>query len=188
MKRARSWENTANQVICDRAGLPGVVLVEGEAGIGRTRLVTEFLATPGGRSGRTLAAYCPAFRRPHTLGPDAARQAVDTPQGLRLSGLAGALRPLFPEWSAVLPPVPEPLAIARLNVGLAAIPWGRYAQAAELLAGSLRLADEYLYSYLYPRVRDCALVALAQLGWCTGNWAGLAGRRAGPAEAGRRAH
>jgi len=39
---------------------------------------------------------------------DAIRQAAGSPRQLGLSGLAGALRPLFPEWSADLPPAPEP--------------------------------------------------------------------------------
>ncbi|WP_117215906.1 ATP-binding protein, partial [Allorhizocola rhizosphaerae] len=40
---------------------------------------------------------------------DAVREFADRPSGPRLSGLAGALRPLFPEWAADLPPAPEPL-------------------------------------------------------------------------------
>ncbi len=92
------------------AGPGAVVLVEGEAGIGKTRLIREYLATgPGGKAG-TLVASCPPFRQPQTLGPvaDAVRQAVGEVRGLGLSGLAGALRPLFPEWAADLPPEPEP--------------------------------------------------------------------------------
>jgi DNA-binding CsgD family transcriptional regulator len=44
------------------------------------------------------------------LGPvvDAIRQATTGVGDLRLSDLAGALRPLLPEWSASLPPAPEP--------------------------------------------------------------------------------
>jgi hypothetical protein len=55
---------------------------------------------------------CPPFREPCTLGPlvEALRQAVGRLRDLGLSGLAGSLRPLFPEWSADLPPAPEPLA------------------------------------------------------------------------------
>jgi DNA-binding CsgD family transcriptional regulator len=90
---------------------PAVVQVEGEAGIGKTRLVSEYLATGQGRASKTLVACCPPFRTPHTLGPvaDALRQATDGQvAGLGLSGLAGALRPLFPEWDADLPPTPEP--------------------------------------------------------------------------------
>jgi predicted ATPase len=89
---------------------PAVVLVEGEAGIGKSRLVREFLAClPAGR--HVVIASCPPFREPFTLGPivDALRQATDRVADLRLSALAGALRPLFPEWADELPPLPEPL-------------------------------------------------------------------------------
>ncbi len=89
---------------------PALVLIEGEAGIGKTRLVTELLAVTAVTAGRVLVAACPPFREPHTLGPvvDAIRQATAGVAGLRLSDLAGALRPLLPEWSASLPPAPEP--------------------------------------------------------------------------------
>ena len=94
---------------------PAVVLVEGEPGIGKTRLVQEALAAqPAGGRG-VLMALCPPFRQPYTLGAvvDAVRRAaeVDTGpgglRGLRLSALAGALRPLFPEWADELPPALE---------------------------------------------------------------------------------
>jgi hypothetical protein len=96
---------------------PAVVLVQGEAGIGKSRLVREALAVAGAGGSRWLIAVCPPFREGLTLGPivDAARQAV--PRGvdlgrLGLSALAGALRPLFPEWADWLPAAPEPLADA----------------------------------------------------------------------------
>ena len=90
---------------------PAVVLVEGEAGVGKSRLVREFLAFPAAKTGRSLVACCPPFRQPCTLGPvaDALRQAAGDVAGLRLSPLAGSLRPLLPEWAAGLPPAPEPL-------------------------------------------------------------------------------
>lgn len=92
-------------------GQPAVVLVEGEAGIGKTRLVREFLATRTGHRGRTLVGACPELRVPYTLGAvvDAVRDGVRDIAGLGLSGLGGALRPVFPEWAADLPPAPEPL-------------------------------------------------------------------------------
>jgi AAA ATPase-like protein len=92
------------------AAPPGMVLVEGEAGIGKSRLILEFMSSPAGRQHRALVATCPPFRRPHTLGPvaDALRQVVGDVPGLRLSALAGALVPLFPEWAGSLPPAPEP--------------------------------------------------------------------------------
>ena len=87
-----------------------VVWIEGEAGIGKSRLLREYLTTPAGQAHRVLVARCPPLRRPQTLGPmvDAVRHAADHVAGLRLSPLAGALRPLFPEWAGELPPAPEP--------------------------------------------------------------------------------
>jgi DNA-binding CsgD family transcriptional regulator len=91
------------------AAPPALVLIEGEAGIGKTRLLHEFLAARATR-GRVLVASAPPVRHPYTLAPvvDAVRQAADGIAGLGLTGLAGALRPLFPEWAADLPPAPEP--------------------------------------------------------------------------------
>ena len=116
-------------------GGPAVVLIEGEAGIGKTRLVTEFLASPAGSGSRALVACCPPFRRSQTLGPvvDAARRAAgDGVRAHRLSGLAGALRPLFPEWAGDLPDAP-----ARLEDASAAR--HRVFRALSELLGSLRV-------------------------------------------------
>jgi hypothetical protein len=54
---------------------------------------------------------CLPLRHPHTLGPvvDALQQATSQVTGLALSPLAGALRPLFPEWADWLPALPDPL-------------------------------------------------------------------------------
>jgi len=86
----------------------GLVLVAGEAGIGKTRLVHELLSQ---REETALVAVCPPFREPYTLGPvvDAVRRMSESVAGLPLTPLAGALRPIFPEWSGQLPPAPEPL-------------------------------------------------------------------------------
>lgn len=91
-----------------------MVLVEGEAGIGKSRLVREAVAAAAIPGRRMLTAVCPPFREPLTLGPivDAARQACADVSGLGLTALAGALRPLFPEWVDGLPPAPEALADA----------------------------------------------------------------------------
>jgi len=39
---------------------------------------------------------------------DTLRQVAGEAPGLRLSALAGVLRPMFPEWADSLPPAPEP--------------------------------------------------------------------------------
>jgi DNA-binding CsgD family transcriptional regulator len=104
----------ARELAALRGALDGpaaVLLVEGEAGVGKSRLVHELLnGLDADERRRVLVAGCPPFTRPHTFGAltDALRQAVNSVAGLELSPLAGALRPLFPEWSATLPQAPEP--------------------------------------------------------------------------------
>lgn len=92
---------------------PTLVLVEGEAGIGKTRFVRECL--DGVRpAGRVLVAACPPVPQPFPLGAvvDGLHRLAGTGQvaALGLSPLGGALRPLFPEWAETLPPALEPLA------------------------------------------------------------------------------
>lgn len=90
---------------------PAVVLVEGEPGIGKTRLVRECLTAPSLRELSVLEVVCPPLQEPFPLGPlvDALHCAVAGPTRLALSPLGGALRPQFPEWADELPPAPEPL-------------------------------------------------------------------------------
>lgn len=91
-----------------------LVLIEGEAGIGKSRLVQEALNQPEIVARDPLVAICPPFRQALTLGPivDAAREARPGVAGLTLTPLAGVLRPLFPEWARDLPPAPETLSDA----------------------------------------------------------------------------
>ncbi|MGW0808255.1 helix-turn-helix transcriptional regulator [Nonomuraea sp. NPDC002799] len=92
-------------------GPPAVVSVEGEAGVGKTRLVTELLGRPEVAGRRALLGRCHPLRESFPLGPviEAVRGIGDELRGLRLSGVAGALRPLLPELAEVLPPAPDPL-------------------------------------------------------------------------------
>lgn len=90
---------------------PAVVVVEGEAGIGKTRLITE-LATHSELAGRwVLVGSCRQLREPFPFGPliEALRTA-ELPARIRgLSPVSGALRPLLPELAAVLPEPPPPV-------------------------------------------------------------------------------
>lgn len=94
------------------AGPPAVVLIEGEAGIGKTRLVQELLTVQtSSLGGQVLVSTCPPYRDSLTLGPivDGIRQRHRGTVPTATNPLLGALRPLFPEWHTVLPPAPDPL-------------------------------------------------------------------------------
>jgi DNA-binding CsgD family transcriptional regulator/tetratricopeptide (TPR) repeat protein len=88
---------------------PAVVVVEGEAGVGKTRLVEELLARPELRGRQRLVGYCHPVGEPFPLGSlvEALRSANPDPRAL--SPVAGALRPLLPELAGALPEAPEPL-------------------------------------------------------------------------------
>lgn len=88
-----------------------LVLIEGEAGIGKTRLVRECLQSSQFPALAVTIATCLPVREPSPLGAlvDTFRNQRLSVDGLGLSSLAGALRPRFPEWASALPPPPEPL-------------------------------------------------------------------------------
>lgn len=89
---------------------PAIVVVDGEAGIGKSRLVAEALA--GLNDIRQLRGGCEPVQEPFPLGPvlDAVRGHADRlPAPGRLSPVVGALVPYLPEIAARLPPAPPPL-------------------------------------------------------------------------------
>ncbi|MFF0723237.1 ATP-binding protein [Streptomyces sp. NPDC004134] len=90
---------------------PGVVVVEGEAGIGKTRLVSEMAGRRELAGVRVLVGGCRQIREPFPLGPvlDAVRGVGAVARGRRLSAVTGALRPLLPELAELLPEAPAPL-------------------------------------------------------------------------------
>jgi hypothetical protein len=90
---------------------PAVVLIEGEPGMGRTRLLAEIGRRKEFDGGRVLTGACQPLREPFPYGPilEALRSAGDVPLG-PLSPVAGVLLPLLPELAEALPPRPEPLA------------------------------------------------------------------------------
>lgn len=88
--------------------VPSLVLVEGEAGVGKTRLVHEVLAAPDLANRQRHIGRCVELSEPFPLGPlvEALRDAV---LSRPLPSVAGALRPLLPELAARLPEMPPPL-------------------------------------------------------------------------------
>lgn len=88
---------------------PAMVLIEGDPGAGKTRLLHQAAAVP--TDGTTLLATCPPLREPFALGPvvDGLRRLADRVRLSGLSPLGGALRPLLPEWADWLPAPLEPL-------------------------------------------------------------------------------
>ncbi|MFD8726008.1 helix-turn-helix transcriptional regulator [Streptomyces sp. NPDC059629] len=86
----------------------GLIVIAGEAGIGKTRLLNESLRV---RHEKSLVVVCPPFREPYTLSPvvDAVRGMTESVADMQLTALAGVLRPVFPEWAEQLPPAPDPL-------------------------------------------------------------------------------
>ncbi|WP_262283973.1 AAA family ATPase [Micromonospora sp. MA102] len=85
---------------------PCLVLLEGEPGIGKSRLVAELLA---GSTRRRLVGECDDVPEPFPLGAllDAIRTGAD--ELGPVNPVAGALAPLLPELADRLPPAPPPL-------------------------------------------------------------------------------
>jgi DNA-binding CsgD family transcriptional regulator/tetratricopeptide (TPR) repeat protein len=88
---------------------PALVVLEGEAGVGKTRLVQELLARPELGDRQRCVGACQQLGEPFPLGPvvEALRQASVAAGAL--SPVAGALRPLLPELADRLPASPDPL-------------------------------------------------------------------------------
>ncbi len=90
---------------------PALVIVDGEAGIGKTRLISDLTAQPQVAHCRVLVGPCHRIRESFPLGPviEALRDLQDDLADIPLSAVTGALRPLLPELEEALPPAPEPL-------------------------------------------------------------------------------
>lgn len=100
-----------SQLVAATSAAPAVVVVEGEAGVGKTRLVSE-LRDRLGKAGHGFGTgWCRRIREPFPLVPiiEAVRALADELAGAALSPLAGALRPLLPELADRLPPAPPAL-------------------------------------------------------------------------------
>ncbi|MEY9892642.1 DNA-binding CsgD family transcriptional regulator [Catenulispora sp. MAP5-51] len=95
---------------------PAIVLVEGEAGIGKTRLVHEAAKTLVGQGARVLTGFCHPLREPSPYGPvvDAMRKAGKwLPPVEDIPRSAGALASLLPDLADRLPSPPPRASDAR---------------------------------------------------------------------------
>lgn len=117
----REWETRRLRDALTR--FPAVVLVVGEAGIGKSRLVREILQFPEAAQRHLLLGRCHQVGEPFPLGPVIEALGGVANLGERslnpnlwersLNPVVGALRPLLPELSQHLPPTPEHLAEPR---------------------------------------------------------------------------
>ncbi|SEL98069.1 ATP-binding protein [Streptacidiphilus jiangxiensis] len=87
---------------------PAVVLVEGEAGIGKSRLVHEAVTRLTAEGRPVLTGFCHPLREPFPYGPvvDALRRAGPWLPADGVAPTAGALAPLLPDLADRLPPPP----------------------------------------------------------------------------------
>ena len=91
---------------------PSLALVEGEAGIGKSRLVAELFAAPDLAATRRLVGQCEQLQEPLPLSPllDAFRRAeAELARSRPPNPVVGALAPLLPEIAEHLPPPLPPL-------------------------------------------------------------------------------
>ncbi|MEV8585954.1 AAA family ATPase [Streptomyces sp. NPDC051180] len=88
---------------------PAVVLIEGEAGIGKSRLVGEVTAALRAEHRPVLTGFCQPLREPFPYGPvsDALTKAGPWLPEDGLPDAAGALARLLPGLADRLPPAPE---------------------------------------------------------------------------------
>ncbi len=90
---------------------PSVVMIEGEAGHGKSRLVAELAKHRSMLPRRLLIGRCRPIREPFPLGPvlEAVRQLRDALVTTGLSPVAGVLGSWLPELADVLPEPPSAL-------------------------------------------------------------------------------
>ena len=116
---AREGPRVSSPILVDRrselgrlldaaASPPSVSVVFGEAGVGKTRLVTELVERCHSAGRLALIGRCHPLQEPFLLAPfiDALRDAGSHLALSVSSPVAGALRPLLPELADRLPPEP----------------------------------------------------------------------------------
>jgi DNA-binding CsgD family transcriptional regulator len=94
---------------------PAMAVVEGEPGIGKSRLVREALADRALADRQRLLGHTRPVRAPSPLGPVIeALATAKLPSVRRLSALSGVLRTVLPDLADMLPPAPPSLDDAQL--------------------------------------------------------------------------
>lgn len=90
---------------------PALVVIEGEPGVGKTRLVAELAGHRELADRQVLIGGCHRVREPFPFGPfvEALRAPEVIARARSLSPVSGALLPLLPELAEVLPPRPAAL-------------------------------------------------------------------------------
>lgn len=106
------------------AETPSVALVDGQAGIGKTRLIEELISHPDIRGRNALIGHCHPLRDPFPLGSviEALRGTIGRLAAVSSKPILGALRPLLPDAGDALPSEPAHLgdpAAARHQVFMA---------------------------------------------------------------------
>ncbi|MCP2309341.1 ATP-binding protein [Kitasatospora paracochleata] len=94
---------------------PAVVLVEGEAGIGKSRLLSEATAVLRDEGRPVLTGFCHPLREPPPYGPvvDALHKSAPGPPATFLPPATGALARLLPDLAHLWPPAPPSAQSAR---------------------------------------------------------------------------
>ncbi|MGU3646254.1 ATP-binding protein [Microbacterium sp. C23T] len=131
---------------------PALIVVQGEAGIGKSRLVRELLAAAP-PSAEELVGQCQPLHDPFPLGPvlDAFRQQRDRIDVRDLSPVVGNLAPLVPEIADRLPAPPERPADqrdARHQIFRAATELIEHLSPAVLVLEDVHWADAVTFDFL----------------------------------------
>lgn len=136
---------------------PAVVVITGEAGVGKSRLVRELLTRTRSSGTPTLAARCQESDAPSPYAPLIGALSLCRPRPEDLPPVTGALRGLLPDLAGLLPPAPPPAddppagqhrvlrALCALTASL-----GRVVLAVE----DLQWADEGTVAFLRAVVSD----------------------------------
>ncbi len=153
-------ESELGELLAALSARPAVVLLEGEAGIGKSRLVSEAAARLRPEGVGVVMGYCHPLREPLAYGPviDALHALGDRlPERSAIAASVGALAPLLPELADRLPAPPtddpQPGALRqRIADGVRALL--ALTAPVVLVVEDLHWADEATRELLFLLARD----------------------------------